>query len=566
MFPEASWKFVRGIPMLLALGLAGVPAGVAAMVLEGVIQRPDGLSAAALVTLREVDRGIAWTLQSATDGTFRFENLSAGNYRVTARSPGLPAMEKTARGLSNDIRLEFLLSAGSAQEALTTAEMLPFLPERGDGRQLLRFHCVQCHGLELIAGAAKTPELWRQTVQTMAARVPPAPEGEMQRIEDYLAWAFGVPPRVEVPLTGVRNFAFHPDAVMVELDLPKVGAHPHDISLGPDGLLWVADFDVRPNLQHNTLFRVNPETLEIGTVELELATAGVRSIEFDRQGVPWLTVLFGNQLARLGSNGEEPVVYALPQDDFWPHSMAFSADGTAWISGMRADHLAQFDPGSGSFRLVKVPTSNSMLYDVEVDRQGRVWYSGLFAHRLGRYDPASNSFAEYPTPTPLSSTRYLEIGPAGEIWVALFAAGRLGRLDPVGGEFQEIALPDANSSPYDLKVGDSGALWYSDFTRNSVTFFDPASGETREYSIPSSPYARPTEIEQDRNGRLWFCENGAGKVGYVDVNAVSRAGVHRISDDARLQLEGWSAGGRSLTPSPDRSLPGVGSRAGIALE
>jgi len=193
---------------------------------------------------------------------------------------------------------------------------------------------------------------------------------------------------------------------------------------------------------------------------------------------------------------------------------------------MRADRLARFDPAGAEFDVIRVPTPHSMLYDVAVDHSGAIWYSGLFAHRLGRYDPDAGTFDEYPTPTPLSSTRYIEIGPDGHVWVTLFAAGRLGRLDPATGRFDEIPLPDPHGSPYDLQV-DRDGVWYTDFTRNSIAYLEP-DGSGREYSIASSPWAHPTELERDAAGRTWFCENGAGKVGYVAEGVLAHPGVYRV--------------------------------------
>lgn len=523
--------------MFLAVLLGGQADICAAVALGGHILRPDRLQLAALVTVRDVDHGLAWTLQSASSGTFRIENLPAGHYEVTVRSPNLPTHVLPVAEVHEDTEVSIRLESGPTIAALTNANMLAHLPrEKGDARRLLRFHCIQCHGLELIASSAKTPEQWNTTVQTMAARVPPAPVGQMDIIAEYLALQFGPQKRAAVPLTGLQQFAFEANAIMVELDLPKAGAHPHDIRLGPDGNLWVADFDVRPNLEHNSLFRIDPRTLDIRTLTLGVAATGARSIAFGPGGVPWVTILFGNLLVKLDSEFQDPKAYEIPGDKFWPHSVAFAPDGGVWVSGMWADKLARFDPSSETFSLVKVPTERSMLYDLEIDRSGVVWYTGLFAHKLGRYDPRTGNFTEFATPTQLSSTRYLDIGPDGQIWVALFAAGRIGRFDPATETFEEIMLPDANSSPYDLRASATEGVWYTDFTRNSVAQFDPRNAKLREYSIPSSPYARPTEMERDTEGRIWFCENGTGKVGYVDENALARTGVYRVPDSVARRL------------------------------
>ncbi len=522
--------------LLLALTFGCPIEANAAAALSGDIVRPDGLLIASLVTVRDAERGFAWTLQSASSGTFRLENMPAGRYEVTVRSPDLPVQVVPVTEVGEDINITIRLQPGAMTGALTSAAMLPYLPEdesaspqaNDDARQLMRFHCIQCHGLEMIVGTAKTPEQWDDTVKVMASRVPPAPEGQMARISRYLARHFGLKDRTTVPMTGSSQFAFEPDAVLVELDLPKADAHPHDIRLGPDGNIWVTDFDVRPDLKHNSIFRIDPKTLKIETIELAVAATGARSITFDQNGAAWINILFGNILAKMDVGSGEVTVFDIPGEKVWPHTLSFGPQGEIWFSGMWADVLGRFEPSSGTFSFRPVPTGHSMLYDVEVDRNGLVWYTGLFAHKLGRFDPHTGEFAEFATPTPLSSTRYLDIGPEGDIWVALFAAGRIGRFNTATETFEEIPLPDPNSSPYDLQVSDTGRIWYTDFTRNSVASLDLKSRRVAEYSIPSSPYARPTELDLGSDDRIWFCENGMGKVGFIDAHAVVNPGVYRV--------------------------------------
>lgn len=535
MYPDRPGPAVHAALALLSAAMLMCHARtVDAATLNGEIVRPDKRQAAALITLHSAERGLAWTLQSAPNGRFRVENLPAGHYELTVRSRGLPVLVMPLADFDADSDLTIPLQMGPMNSALTSADMLAYLPTdhaAGDARQLLRFHCVQCHGLEFIAAAAKTPEQWDATVKVMAGRVPPAPAGEMDRISDYLARNFGAQKRGAVPMTGATQFAFEANAVLVELNLPKAGAHPHDIRLGPDENLWVADFDVRPDLEHNSLFRIDPQRLQIETIELAVAATGARSINFDRDGAAWVNILFGDLLARMDPESRKVTTFPLPDGKTWPHSLSFGPEGEIWFSGMWSDELGRFEPSSGAFSFRKVPTGRSMLYDVEVDQDGRVWYTGLFAHQLGRFDPKTNAFAEFKTPTPLSSTRYLDIGPTGDIWVALFAAGRIARFDLETESFEEISLPDPNGSPYDVQATAAGRVWYTDFTRNAVASFDINERQFREYAIPTSAYARPAELEIGADGRIWFCENGVGKVGFIDPDAIVTAGVYRVPDD-----------------------------------
>lgn len=522
-------RFAGALPLAWCALTVFFPAFAQSVTVSGNVRGPEGLPQTAVVSLRNLDRGLAWTFRTDDDGRFRLENAPHGDYRLTVRAATLEQVSVSLVDVNADVQRTVSLPGNPGQEALTNADLLKYLPEdKNNARQLIRFHCVQCHGLELIVGAAKSADEWRATVDSMAARVPPTPQGHMAAITAYLSRHFGTTGRTEVPMTGNTEYAFGADAAMLEIDLPKPSAHPHEMTLGPDGKLWVSDFDVRPDLPHNSLFRIDPATLAVEIIELSSSATGARSIAFDAADNPWVTMLFGDVIARLDRVSGSLTTFELPRDRIWPHTLAFDRNGDAWFTGMMADVLGQLEPESGRFRFYPVPTKRSMLYDIEVDDKGTVWYTGLFAHRLGRFEPTAGRFAEFATPTPLSSPRSLSRAPDGDLWVALFAAGRLGRFDPTTERFEEVALPDPDSSPYDVLVTHGGVLWFSDFTRNSVTRLDLDSDEIVEYRIPSSTYARPTEMDVDSQGRIWFCENGTGKVGFIDRAGLRAPGVYRV--------------------------------------
>ncbi len=501
----------------------------AGVTLTGTIKRLDGITKPSLVSVKNLTRGITWTLLSSETGRFRFDGMPSGEYSLWVRSTGLPEYTSTIGNVEDAHHAEVILAAGEARALLTNAEMLAQMPVNSQAGQLLRYHCIQCHGLEFIVPHHRTSEEWTNTVDQMAALVPPAPAGEMEQIAGYLGRHLGRENRTNISMLGERSYSFHPQAVMVQLDLPVPTAKPHEMVFGPDQKLWVSDFDVRANAHHNNLFRIDPDTLNIETLMLSEPSGGARSIAFDTQGRAWITILFGNKLVRMDPGTGQTHTINLGENKIWPHSLAFDKQGYAWVTGMKQDILARVNPEDAGIERHAVPTPRSMLYDIEIDEQDRVWYTGLFAHKLGMFDPGTGQFAEYPTLTPLSSTRYMTFGPDGDIWIALFAAGKIARFDPEKKTFREYSLPDPNSSPYDLLVTAEGIIWFTDFTRNSLTRFHPESGEVDEFSIPGYPYARPNEIAMDNRGRIWFCENGSAKVTYVDPAGLAEPGGYLFS-------------------------------------
>ena len=64
------------------------------------------------------------------------------------------------------------------------------LPE-GQGRQIVKEVCTQCHDLGLITAKPRTLPQWEYVVQTMIAQGAPLPEEEISTVVNYLATHFG---------------------------------------------------------------------------------------------------------------------------------------------------------------------------------------------------------------------------------------------------------------------------------------------------------------------------------------------------------------------------------------
>lgn len=533
LFLRVTFLFALGLALLGVLEASTAqnqhgPAVPSRIAIVGEVTSAEGKKVSALVTVRDVQKGIAVTLMTGSDGRFRIEDLFPGDYKIWARRKGFGPGSVSINGLSHDLTdLKIALKAGQDRQPLNNAEMLEYLPE-GQAKQLIRFHCIQCHGLEYIVSQKKTPEQWEETVSIMAQRVPPPPEGQMELVAQYLGAHFGLENRAEVPEAGEPDFHFDPDGVLVEYDLPKRGVQPHGIAVDHAGNVWVADFDVRPATTHNSIFRIDPQRSAIRTYQIPIGGAGARSITIGRDNTVWVTLLFSGIIGKLDPATGNFTPYKIPTPNVWPHAFVFDAEGNGWFTGMMSDSIGEFIPKEQRFEQYQVPTPRSMLSDIVVDRNGALWYTGLFAHKLGHFSPKTKKFREFPTPSALSSTRDLMIDQKGNIWVTLFAAGKIAAFDPGAEKFTEYELPNRYAAPYDLVVANDAAVWVSDFNTNSIVYLDPKGKSAAQYSLVSGPYARPGEVALDESGRLWFCESGSGKVGFVERLPPGQRGVWRF--------------------------------------
>ena len=63
------------------------------------------------------------------------------------------------------------------------------------GRELVAHACAQCHSLETVTHANRTRKQWEALLDTMIARGARVSDEDFDRMAEYLASQFGLPPK-----------------------------------------------------------------------------------------------------------------------------------------------------------------------------------------------------------------------------------------------------------------------------------------------------------------------------------------------------------------------------------
>src|SRR5271155_2879190 len=79
---------------------------------------------------------------------------------------------------------------------------------------------------------------------------------------------------------------------------------------------------------------------------------------------------------------------------------------------------------------------------------------------------------------------------------------------------REHRIPSADSKPYIAVEGPDGALWFCENGASKIGRFDPDDGTFTEFALPT-PDAAPIGITVGGDGNLWFAEKAANKIGRI---------------------------------------------------
>ena len=264
-----------------------------------------------------------------------------------------------------------------------------------------------------------------------------------------------------LPALGLICVAASPLAV-VEYQIPRDRAFPHDPAVGKDGIVWYTD------QQNSFIGRLDPTSGKITD-------------------------------------------YATPTPASGPHGIVVAPDGSVWYTAQRIAKLGRLDPTTGAIEEYSLPAAARDPHTPLV-RKGMIWFTVQQSNMYGRFDPRTREAKVWTVPTNRALPYGMVNAPDGSIWVALFGSNKLGQIDGETGELREITLPAAGARPRRLAVDETGMVWYSDFARGYLGSYNPKSGAFKEWLSPGGTTSATYGIAIAPDGRVFYDEARSGTI------------------------------------------------------
>lgn len=530
-------KLRNASPFLMILTALSMPPCHAATI-AGSVKDPQGLPRAAVFVEARNDKANRTSIV-LTDarGRYRFDQLAAGEYRVSTEVAGFrSAAPRTVtltaqQNASYDLPLIKSPVRWNELSIYQARELWPASP----AKDKIFSTCFTCHGFQTrMASTPRDAEGWLSRVKYMQAAMnfglaDRLNDAQADEIAAYLTGLFGEPsvlpkspedaPAYHATLRPLGNDA--QDIVFVEYDMPAPSRMPFSAAPDKDGHLWIPNFGVA-----NEISRLDPATGEIDDFPVpNVGTAAVHSAVPAADGSVWLTEQGANKIGRWDPQTRQITEF---QDAYIAGKLAYGAGskhtlrldpgGNVWSSG---NPLTRFDPATKKFvRFEDIPST----YHVEVGNDGNIWFTKPDTSQIGMVDWKTLEVSLWTPPTPRSFPRRLQIGADGIVWFGEFNAGKLGRFDPKTQSFTEFALPGPEPTPYGLGIDADNQIWYASYNMDVLGRFDPKTGKTVEYPFPHSENTI-REFFRDSGGRMWYGSPSNNKVGYFTLRKRSERAI-----------------------------------------
>jgi virginiamycin B lyase len=346
------------------------------------------------------------------------------------------------------------------------------------------------------------------------------------------------------PLAVVAGTVFAAAALVVA---PGLACHAQ--GRGPGG---VREFAIAYLEKADAAAHANP-TLH-GTASAHAGSTHEITFDERRGGDLWITGQNYDALVRVTADGR--MSFRRMPDGSGPHGIEFDADGLLWVTLEFHGRVVAFDRDGQTVRDYDVRLDcttcpekiNTRPHGLGIAHDGKtVWFTGKGTGTVGKITPDGKVY-HYALPTVGSVPIYIRSGPDGNMWVTELVGNKIARVTP-DGVVAEFAIPTFNSRPIAIVPGPDGRMWFTEEAGNKVARVE-RDGRITEFAVPKpQPNVILAGLAFDRDGNLWVQQ-------YVDHNNPAPAGRDHLVrvDKAILTAEPSGLARRHFTfyPVPTR--------------
>jgi streptogramin lyase len=507
--------------------------------------------AGAVVKIRSDEMGLAFLSVSQEQGMYTSPTLRPGKYSVQAFGGNIQSEPSELVQVSNgqakmDLVLKTPLQILPRERRMTDEDYGKSMPLETDLkiRLTIAHTCNECHTLQWIVAARKTPEKWQETIDRMrdklltyrkplGLRVPPQEEEGLLYFK-YFTRFYGpnapLDPQVAAEMTRTHPNRNLPSTLLkgaaakyvaMEFSVPS-GSAPRDIAVDSQGIAWVTETNA------GTLGRYDPST---HTYTRIAAPAGknpklhLHAVTLDPQDQVWFADDGPNgRILHYDPKSQQFRTYFMPEFR-WPvpeigwartNTIRF-LNGNAWATGTTSDRILRLNPATEKFVEYSLPRG-SVPWDMVVGDDNMIWYTAEIGNATVKLDPATGKLAPVEAPDLRSDVRGLGRGAQKSLWIAATETGKVVKVDSDGKQTGYVPpTPDSGPSAIDVD-GKRNLVWFSELYSDRIGRLDPITGVFLEFGLPSADVGiERIEIDRTHPNRVWWASAHLDKIGYVEV-------------------------------------------------
>src|SRR5437868_6902561 len=219
--------------------------------------------------------------------------------------------------------------------------------------------------------------------------------------------------------------------------------------------------------------------------------------------------------------------YDLPAKTRQPHDVIVDSHGMAWYASFGEQILSKLDSKTGKVTEYEVPLLKPQMptgsLAVRFDEDENIWLGMQFQGGVAKFDQKTEKFQTWSLPPEINGD-YVQVNQVspehhkvdGKVWLQDAGTYTVLRLDEKSGKyevFEPFKIPRPNI--YDVISDPQNNVYFTVFGRGDIGRIDAKTGKIAIYPTPA-PASAPRRGMLDPQGRFWFGENRANRVGMFD--------------------------------------------------
>jgi virginiamycin B lyase len=237
----------------------------------------------------------------------------------------------------------------------------------------------------------------------------------------------------------------------------------------------------------------------------------------------WFTEYGNGSIGEFNSTSRVFANYTIPERGTIPVTLTFDGPGEIWFTDQNpsSPSIWLFNiTGTKTFQQFATNVKNSGPVFVLADPSTRnIWFTDTTGDYLGEINHASHQMTKFPAPTAYSGPVELAFqNGTSYIWLSEIS-GKIARFDETTLTFQEYDPTVPLSYPVGIVLDKNNNVWVSEHGGSGIVQFASSNSTWRKYPTSQAtapPGSGPATLAIDSQGRLWFAEHYAGKIGRLD--------------------------------------------------
>jgi len=541
---------MRRSAMVAALGLSvswlllSAPAFAQSAALTGrVTSDKEGTMEGVVVSAKRAGSTVTVSVPTDDQGRFSFPatRLEPGQYGLSVRAIGYdlegPRSADVTAGKTESIEIK-LAPTKNLPKQMSNAEWFASFPGTDQDKKAL-LNCVSCHNLDRIVRSQydgdQFVDIFNRMVGYYPGSTPEHPQrlvGNAQRtlgqgpnmrmVAEYLAsvnlsketWSY--PLKTLPRLTGRAN-----RVIITEYVLPRRQIQPHDVALDEQGMIWFTHFG------EQFLGKMDPKTGKVSEYPIPVLKpgypAGTLDLGFDKDGNPWIGMMYQAGVARFDKKTETFKTWSVPKE--WQTDAAQTGhldpsfthvDGKVWVKNSDGSQILRLDVESGKWENLGSFSANGKrlgVYGIRADSKNNLYLLDFQSSAIGIVDAKTGKFTAYSGEIANSRPRRGVVDGQDRLWYAEYAGNAVGMFDPKTEKVKEWVVPTPWAQPYDVVVDKNGEAWTGSMMSDRVSRLDPKTGQYVEYQLPKTTNIRRVFVDNSTNPvTFWIGSNHGASI------------------------------------------------------